>query len=211
MSVAQFYSDFRQLLRRQGIRVGIWPMPVEVENPIPFREDHEHSSYDPEYAHRCWRILLSAHQALHAFRGQFIGKCSPVHFFWGGFDLAVTRFNGKTAPPRLDADSMTREGYSHEVISHGWWPGAAGGDAAWYAYAAPAPDGIETAPVGPVGTSYDAAQGLFLLPYETMRISADPGAALELFLQSTYSAAADLAGWDREGLERPSTSPSPAV
>jgi hypothetical protein len=201
-SVADFYRELMGMLGDLGIEVRIWPVPVEVPDPIPFEEDTQHASYDGEYARRWGRILLQAEMVLSQFRAGFVGKCSPVHFFWGSFDLAVTRFSGRRAPER--EDRIMREAYSHEVISHGFWPGSGPVQmAAFYAYAAPEPDGLKTAAVRPNGAFYSAEMSEFILPYDEVRRSADPEATLLEFLQSTYDAAADLAHWDRVELERP--------
>jgi hypothetical protein len=202
-TVAEFYRATMNMLARAGIEVRIWTMPVEVQDPIRFTEDTTHHAYDRDAVRRFWDVLLAAKPVLEDFRGEFIGKCSPVHFFWGSFDLAVTRFSGHRAPERPGADSITREAYSHEVISHGWWPG--GGpydDAAFYAYSAPEPDGLKTARVEPAAAFYSAELSEFLLPYEAVRTAADPAGDLRVFLASTYEAAAALAKWDRAELER---------
>jgi hypothetical protein len=185
-----------------GIGVEIHAAPDEVPTPIPFAEDHGHASYDPEYANRCWRILVQCDRVFKEFRSGFIGKCSPVHFFWGGFDLAVTRFSGRRAPERPGADAVTREGYSHEVISCGFWPGSGPiTEPAFYCYMAPAPPGLENQPIRPASASYRSDLGYFVLYYEDVRQSDDPDATLLGFLQSTYEAGAILAGWDRAELE----------
>jgi hypothetical protein len=211
-SVADFYSEVMQRLARLDIKVKIWPMPVEVPDPIRFDQDHEHAAYDAEYANRCWRILAQAAKVFTEFRSRFIGKCSPVHFFWGSFDLAVTRFSGRRAPEREGADWVTREAYSHEVISHGFWPGvrrSGAGDAegaihapAFYAYAAPEPAGLSRATLRPKQAFYSEAMKEFFLLYDDVRNSDAPKTALMEFLESTYDAAADLAAWDRAALER---------
>jgi len=202
-SVAVFYDQTMKALSDIGLNIKIWPMPVEIPNPIRFDEDNEHKSYDPEYAQRFWRVLSLSDELLRQFRSGFIGKCSPVHFFWGSFDLAVTRFSGRPAPERPDADSITREAYSHEVISHGFWPGQGPlGKAAFYSYTAPAPAGLAEAKVKPSTAFYNNEMGLFLLAYDDMRTSSNPEQTLMDFLQSTYEAGANLAGWDREALER---------
>ena len=202
-SVANFYKEFMQRLESLGIHVKIWKRPAEVPNPIPFDRDVEHASYDPEYANRFWRILVCADEIFKEFRSRFIGKSSPVHFFWGSFDLAVTRFSGRRAPPREGADSITREAYSHEVISAGFWPG--GGDikgAAFYAYAAPEPAGFADAHVGPAKAFYHPQMHEFFLMYDHVRRAASPRTMLLEFLQSTYDAGASLGKWNREELER---------
>jgi hypothetical protein len=178
-------------------------MPVEIPNPIPFDEDTQHAAYDAEYANRFWRILTTSEKVFQEFRARFIGKASPVHFFWGSFDLAATRFSGRRAPERPGADAVTREAYSHEVSSAGFWPG--GGEikgAAFYAYAAPEPAGFGEAPVRPAQAFYHPQLKEFLLMYDDVRMAASPRETLLEFLQSTYEAAADLAHWDRKELER---------
>ena len=202
-SVATFYEETMAALRGLGLEVHIWKMPVEIADPIPFDQDHKHASYDPEYVNRCWQILRSSERVMQEFRSPFIGKCSPVHFFWGSFDLAVTRFSGRPAPPRPDADPITREAYSHEVISHGWWPGQGPlGKPAYYSYTAPAPDGLRDAKLRPGQAYYSKDLGLFVLLNDDMRTAADPDAVLMDFMQSTYEAGANLAKWDRASLER---------
>jgi hypothetical protein len=203
-TVAVFYQDTLRMLHELGVDVQIWTMPVEVPDPIRFELDNTHGSYDREYAHRFWQILVRVAPVMQAFRGEFLGKCSPVHFFWGSFDLAVTRFSGRVAPERPNADPITREAYSHEVISHGFWPG--GGaitSAAFYAYAAPEPAGFKDAKVAPAAAFYSRDVSEFILPYEAVRTQPDPAATLRSFLQSTYDAGARLAHWDRASLERP--------
>jgi len=205
MTVADFYQKVLEMLRSSGIEVEIWRMPVEVPNPTPFDEDRVHATYDPEAAHKFWRILLSVQCVFDEFRARFIGKCSPIHFFWGSFDLAVTRFSGRRAPERPGADRMTREAYSHEVSSAGFWPG--GGDitgAAFYSYSAPEPAGLRDWPVRPAAARYDSQLGEFILMYDDVRTSASPGATLLDFCQSTYEGGATLGKWDREALERDS-------
>jgi hypothetical protein len=201
-SVADFYSELMATLRSLQIEVEIHAKPDEVPNPIPFAEDHEHASYDPEYANRFWRILVQADRVFKGFRSRFIGKCSPVHFFWGSFDLAVTRFSGRPAPERDGADAITREAYSHEVISHGFWPGGNGVEAAFYSYTAPAPDGLDKAQIRPAQAFYSKEMSEFLFMYDDMRQNESPDTALMDFLQSTYEAGANLAKWDRSALER---------
>jgi hypothetical protein len=202
-SVADFYHVFMGALHALDINVEIPPLPQEVSDPIRFDEDTVHASYDAEQVHRFWRILVQADRVFKVFRARFIGKCSPVHFFWGSFDLAVTRFSGRRAPERPQADRITREAYSHEVISCGFWPGLAGQEAAFYVYAVPEPEGLKTATIRPASARYDATFGEFLLDYKDVRTADDPDALLLDFLQSTYEAAADRAGWDRAELERP--------
>ncbi|MBZ5694841.1 MAG: DUF5996 family protein [Acidobacteriia bacterium] len=202
-SVANFYKEFRSTLASLGIEARIWPMPVEIPDPIRFDQDTTHASYDPEYANRFWRILVTIDAICKEFRARFIGKASPVHFFWGSFDLAATRFSGRRAPERPGADRMTREAYSHEVTSVGWWPGNGGFDAPmFYAYAAPEPREFSAAPVRPAQAFYHAKLGEFLLPYDAVRNASDPRGALLEFLQSTYEAGANLGNWDRAALER---------
>jgi hypothetical protein len=201
-SVADFYRELMATLRALKIEVKIRATPDEVQNPIPFAEDQEHASYDPEYANRFWRILLQASRVFEEFRSRFIGKCSPVHFFWGSFDLAVTRFSGRLAPERAGADGITREAYSHEVISHGFWPGGGAAGPAFYSYTAPAPDGLDKAVIRPREAFYSQEMSEFLLMYDDMRKADSPDTALMDFLQSTYEAGANLAKWDRASLER---------
>jgi hypothetical protein len=202
-SVANFYAEFISALRALGIEVKIWSMPVEVPNPVRFESDTQHASYDPEYARRFWQILILCDNIFQEFRAGFLGKDSPVHFFWGSFDLAVTRFSGRRAPEREGADSITREAYSHEVISVGFWPG--GGDIkgpAFYAYAAPEPLGFAEQKVKPAAAFYHPQMKEFLLMYDDVRRAPSPRQALLSFLQSTYEAGANLAHWDRKELER---------
>jgi Family of unknown function (DUF5996) len=202
-SVADFYAEFMSALQSLGIAVKIWTMPVEVPNPVRFPADTQHASYDPEYANRFFRILVSCENVFQEFRAGFIGKDSPVHFFWGSFDLCVTRFSGRRAPERAGADFITRGAYSHEVISAGFWPG--GGDikgAAFYCYAAPEPAGFAGQAVQPAGALYHPVMKEFLLMYDDVRRAASPRKDLLSFLQSTYDAGANLARWDRKELER---------
>jgi uncharacterized protein DUF5996 len=206
-SVADFYADVMGTLSDLGIQVKIWHMPAEIPNPIPLDTDRIHASYDPDYANRFWRVLVSTDTVMKEFRGRFIGKNSPVHFFWGSFDLAVTRFSGRRAPERPGADKITREAYSHEVSSVGFWPGSEGvSDAVFYSYFAPEPAGFSKSPVQPAAALYSTQLNEFLLPYDAVRLSASPREALLDFFQSTYEAGADLGGWDRANLERPSLS-----
>ena len=201
-SVADFYANVMRTLDEMKLAVRIWPMPAEIPNPIRFDEDTVHASYVPEYANRFWRILVACERTFNAARADFVGKCSPVHFFWGGFDLAVTRFSGRLAPPR-EGPAFMREAYSHEVISHGFWPGSGPvQEPAFYAYAVPAPAGFDTIPVKPPAAFYHQELGEFILPYEAVRSARDPDHALREFIESTYSGAASLAGWDRPLLER---------
>ena len=202
-TVAEFYRRVMQTLHEAGIDVRIWTMPVEVPDPIRFEQDQVHHVYDPRAAHAFWLMLLTVKPLLEGFRCGFIGKCSPVHFFWGSFDLAVTRFSGRRAPERPGADSITREAYSHEVISHGFWPGSGGvPDPAFYAYAAPEPSGFKAAAIKPAAAFYSTDFNEFILPYNAVRAAASPDADLEAFLTTTYDAAATLAHWDRPALER---------
>jgi len=203
-SVAEFYREFREALASLGIQVKIWKMPVEIPNPIAFDQDTQHASYDAEYANRFWRILYSCAEIFNEFRAEFIGKASPVHFFWGSFDLAATRFSGRRAPERPGADSITREAYSHEVISAGFWPG--GGDvkgAAFYAYAAPEPEGFAKSTVRPAEAFYHPQLKEFFLMYDDQRQASSPRGALLEFLESTYEAGAELGKWNRKELEKP--------
>jgi len=206
-SVADFYGEMMARLRSLGLEVRIWSKPVEIANPIPFEQDHEHHAYDRDYAHRHFRILVQANRIVTAFRGRFIGKVSPVHFFWGSFDLACTRFSGRLAAPRTGgpnvADRVTLEAYSHEVSSCGFWPGGDGIETpAFYSYAYPEPPGFPEAPVRPNGAFYSKELGQFILPYDIVRQANAPDETLLEFLQSTYEAAATLARWDRAALER---------
>jgi hypothetical protein len=206
MSVAEFYEKLMEQLDALG-GVEINTMPVEISNPIRFTEDNKHASYDPDAAHRAFLILQQTQKVFQEFRARFIGKSSPVHFFWGAFDLAVTRFSGRLnpAPP---PDRVMGEAYSHEVISHGFWPGGdwpTGGrmdEAVFYAYAVPEPEGFRTASISPKSAYYDEKFFEYVLPYEAIRTSQNPEAELMSFLETTYSAGADLAGWDRKALER---------
>jgi hypothetical protein len=205
-SVADFYAEMMSTLRRLDMKIKIWTTPVEVPNPVRFTDDHEHKSYDAQYANRFWRALVAMDDVLKEFRARFIGKVSPVHFFWGSFDLAVTRFSGRPAPPRENADVITREAYSHEVISHGWWPGNKDMEAAFYSYTTPEPAGLgETVTQGkilPSQTFYNAEMKEFFLMYDDVRRSTSPEQILMDFCQTTYEAGANLAGWDRAALER---------
>jgi hypothetical protein len=202
-SVAAFHAEVTAVLEALGAPVRIWPVPVELDDPIPFAADTGHASYDVEFVRRWWQITLWSDGVLREFRTRFIGKCSPVHFFWGSFDLAVTRFSGRRAPEDPKLPSMEREAYSHEVISAGFWPGAADmPQAAYYSYTSPAPEGLERAHVRPTGVLRQAALPQFVLPYEIVRTASSPRALLLDFLQSTYDVGADLARWDRAALER---------
>lgn len=204
-SVARFYGETVAALRELGIAVEFRTTPTEVVRAVPFEDDHEYASYDPDAVRRFWGQLLQADRVLGEFRSRFIGKVSPVHFFWGGFDLACTRFSGATAPRHPGgapncADWVMVEGYSHEVSSCGFWPGG-GDEGAFYAYAYPEPAGFADHPVGPKGAYYSVEAGQFLLPYEAVRAAPDPDRALLEFLQSSYEAAAEHGGWDRAALE----------
>jgi hypothetical protein len=205
MTVAAFYRQVMVALDDLGTPVRIWPMPVEIANPIAFEKDETHQAYDPEYARRFSSVLLQTTRVFTAFRARFTGKVSPVHLFWGAMDLACTRFSGRTAPehPSMAGlpDRVTRDAYSHEVSSCGFWPGAPGIEAFFYSYAYPEPEGYAAAAVGPAQAGFNAQFGEFLLPYEAVRTAADPDAVLLEFLQSTYEAAANCAGWDRAALE----------
>ncbi|HVB34593.1 MAG TPA: DUF5996 family protein [Patescibacteria group bacterium] len=203
-SVADFYADLMALLDSLGIERKIHPRPDEVPDPIPFDEDRLHRSYDPEQARRFWCVLVSIEPVFQEFRGQFVGKCSPVHFFWGAFDLAVTRFSGRRAPERPGADAMTREGYSHECSSAGFWTGGAAGvdEPVFYAYMAPEPAGYRDARISPGSAFYHKDLGEFLLRYEDVRQARSPRDTLLSFMESAYEAGANLAQWDRAALER---------
>jgi hypothetical protein len=204
--VADFYREVMSTLRSLGIEVKIWKMPVEVADAVPFDEDKVHAAYDAEYVRRLWRILLSVDEVFQLFRSRFVGKSSPVHFFWGSFDLAVTRFSGRRAPARNDPDPVLRkimqEAYSHEVISAGWWPGSGEiKEAAFYCYAAPAAPGFAEQKVRPAAAHYHSGMGEHLLMYDRVKTAPSPSAALLDFLQSTYEAGATTGRWDREALE----------
>ena len=199
-SVADFYREIMSILDSLNYPVRIFTKPQEVPKPIPFENDIEHASYDPEYANRFWRILAHAAIVFEQFRGRFIGKCSPVNFYWGSFDLAVTRFSGRPAPPRPGADLITREAYSHECISAGFWPGSGFKGPAFYSYTAPAPDGLQNQPIPNGFYSTDLSE--FVLMYDDVRNSNSPKDHLMQFLQGTYEAGANLAKWDRASLER---------
>jgi hypothetical protein len=202
-SVADFYAEYMACLRALGIDVTIDRKPEEFDDTTPFDQDRHHASYDPEYVERFRRILIHADRALKKFRARFLGKSSPVHFFWGSFDLAVTRFNGNLCPPPPEKpDPITAEAYSHEVISCGFWPGDRKfKHPAFYAYAVPKPAGLETEPVRPDAASWDVQLGEFTLKYEAIRETEAPEQAILDFCQSTYEAAARLAQWDRQALE----------
>jgi hypothetical protein len=204
-TVAEFYFELMSALHSLGIDAKVWTMPVEVPRPVRFNLDETHSSYDAAYAHRFWQILVSVNTVLREFRSRFIGKASPVHFFWGSFDIAATRFSGRRAPERPDADYITKEAYSHEVISHGFWPGDGEviKDAAFYAYAAPETAGFKDQRVIPSKAFYSGEKNEFFLMYDDVRLSHSPERALLEFCQSTYEAGANLGKWDRANLERP--------
>ena len=210
MTVETFYGRYRALLDSVSVTPHIWPVPRELPDALPFTEDREHASYDRDAVARCWRALAQADRVLKMFRGRFVGKSSPSHFWWGAFDLSCTRFSGAVAPthpggiPNL-SDRVTREAYSHACISAGWWPGTPGSpvsEPAFYAYAYPEPAGCPVAVIGPSAARYDLTMHEWILPYDAVRAAADPDALLLEFLQSTYEAAAGLAGWDRKALER---------
>ncbi len=207
-AVRSFYEGYMALLAALGIDVHVWTTPVEVPEPIPFERDDVHGEYDAPWANRFWQVLRRCDAVLRDLASSYVGKQSPVHFFWGSFDLAATRFSGRRAPERPGADRITREAYSHEVISFGFWPG---GDTpsgvhvdepVLYAYAAPEPDGFRDADVGVRAARYDARLGEFLLPYEAVRTARDPAAVVRAFCEGAYEAGATLGGWDRAALER---------
>jgi hypothetical protein len=206
-TVADFHAAVMAALAELGLLVQIDRLPNEVAEAIPFHQDTIHAAYDAEYAQRFWRILVQADRVFSRFRTAFLGKCSPVHFFWGSFDLAVTRFSGRRAPPHPGGvphlpDVVAREAYSHEVSSAGFWPGGNGIEyPAFYAYAYPPPDGFARAAVRPAAAFFSEALGEFLLPYDAVRLAPDPEGALLGFLQSTYEAAAEAGKWDRAALE----------
>jgi len=208
-SVASFHAELMAHLHDLGASVAINTTPSEVEDPVPFDEDAIHESYDAEAVERFWQVLSQSARMLTAFRARFLGKCSPVHFFWGSFDLAVTRFSGRPAPPHPGGipnlpDWITREAYSHEVCSAGFWPGGPQSPApAYYAYAYPVPDGLADAAVAPAAAFYSEEMREYFLPYDAVREAEDPAAALLAFLQTTYDVIADRAGWDRSALEVP--------
>ena len=208
MSVADFYAEVMARLKRLGIDGHIWTMPSEIEGAVPFEQDRTHAQYDRVMAHRFWQALVQADRVLKLFRSRFVGKVSPVHFFWGSFDLAVTRFSGRPAPPPGGATPnvapwVMAEAYSHEVSSCGFWPGNGGyGRAAFYVYAYPEPAGYGETRLGVAEAFYDKGLGQFILPYDAVRQAPDPDALLLAFLQETYAAAANGAKWDREALER---------
>jgi hypothetical protein len=201
-TVADFYREVMAVLREMGIDVAIWTMPVEIPSPIRFEQDTVHGSYDAVFANRFWRILARVEEVFTREQCAFIGKCSPTHFFWGSFDLAVTRFSGRPAPPR-EGPAFMRDAYSHEVISHGFWPGSAPVlEPAFYAYAVPEPPGLKEVKVRPDAAFYHRDLNEFIVPYESVRRAGSPEAAIRAFIESTYEQAADLAKWDRRALER---------
>jgi hypothetical protein len=201
MAVAEFYRQFMNQLHSLGIEVSIQTHPQEMTAQTPFDEDWEHRSYDAEYAQRFWRILVSTQNVMEEFRGGFIGKQSPIHFFWGSFDLAYSRFSGRVAPPQ--AGVISGPAHSHEMISAGFWPGAGFAGPAFYSYTVPKPDGLERERVAPDGAAWNTQLGEFILMYDDVRRAKSPSRALLDFLESTYAAGARLAGWDRAALERP--------
>jgi hypothetical protein len=202
MTVADFYRRVMAMLADLGLEVRIWPTPVEIPNPIRFEQDTIHHSYEREPVERLWAILQSCDRVMTSRRCSFVGKCSPVHFFWGSFDLAVTRFSGRLAPPR-EGPAFMQEAYSHEVISHGFWPGNEQlPEPVFYAYAVPEPEGFKEAQVAPAAAAYNREMSEFLLTYEAVRTSDDPDSALGQFIDSTYEAGARLGKWDREALEK---------
>jgi hypothetical protein len=213
--VRDFYSEYMALLSALGIDVHLWTMPVEVPDPIPFDQDDVHREYDPAAARRFWEVLRRCNAAFRVFAESYVGKQSPVQFFWGSFDLAATRFSGRRAPERPGADRVTREAYSHEVLSFGFWPGGRlpGGasvqEPIFYAYAAPEPAGFRETRAAPQAARYDARLGEFVLPYAAVRAAPSPESALLAFCESVYLAGASLGGWDRAALER-SAAPEPA-
>ena len=202
-TVADFYTRVMETLHRMGVDAKIWTMPVEIPDPIRFEADTIHRSYDRAQASAVWQAMVLMKPVFERFRCGFVGKCSPVHFFWGSFDLAVTRFSGRRAPPRPGADAITVEAYSHEVVSHGFWPGSGAiQQPAFYAYAAPEPAGFKEIAVRPAAAFYSKELSEFILPYEAVRIAASPEQELTAFFESTYEPAARLANWNRADLER---------
>jgi hypothetical protein len=205
-TVADFYKETMEALNSLGLKASIWTTPVEVEDRTPFEQDNHHSTYDPEYAQRCWRVMVQVDRVMKQFRSDFIGKASPVHFFWGAFDQAVTRFSGRRAPKHPKVPNLAQfvavEAYSHEVSSCGFWPGAGLGAPAFYAYAYPEPEGFKDYSVFPEEAYYHPDLHEFILPYEAVRTASAPDEKLFSFFQSTYEAAANLSNWDRAALER---------
>ncbi|BDG05634.1 DUF5996 family protein [Anaeromyxobacter oryzae] len=208
-SVHSFYDEYLAMLRALGVEVHIWPMPVEVAHPVRFDADDAVREYDPAAAHRFWQVLRRCDATLRDLAGSYVGKQSPVQFFWGSFDLAYTRFSGRRAPERPGQDPVTREAYSHEVISFGFWPGGVTqtgvevAEPVLYAYAAPEPAGFRDAPVQPSAAHYDLRLAEFILPYEAVRTTRDPAAEVRAFSEDVYDAGATLGRWDRAALERP--------
>jgi Family of unknown function (DUF5996) len=204
-AVADFYHEYMKLLGDLGITVKLWPVPVEAEHAIPFPQDRTHASYEATYANRFWRMLLQADRILKQFKGRFLGKSSPVHFFWGAFDLALTRFSGRLASEHKDAEWwVLREANSHEEISVGFWPGSGSvPEPAFYAYARPEPPGLAAASIRPEAVYYSRELSDFILPYDAVRSASSPERAVLDFCQSAYAAAADLAGWNRAVFDRP--------
>ncbi|HXG54210.1 MAG TPA: DUF5996 family protein [Vicinamibacterales bacterium] len=209
MSVSDFYAAVVAMCAEAGIAARVWSTPVEIDAPIPFEQDTVHHTYDGSCAELFWRILVQVDRVFNQHRGRFIGKSSPVHLFWGALDLAVTRFSGRPAPPR-EGPMFMREAYSHEVISHGFWPGGnALPEPVFYAYAVPPPDGFSSALVSPPAAYYHSTLGEFVLPYAAVRTARDPDAMIVGFLDSTYDQAATLAHWDRAALEPEPLAPRP--
>lgn len=211
-TVADFYAELMAMLDELGVATDIWPMPVEIEGAIAFTDDRVHAAYDADQARAFWLALVAMDGVLKSFRGRFVGKSSPVHLFWGSLDLATTRFSGRGAPPHPGGapncgPHVMIEAYSHEVSSCGYWPGGPAEEGVFYSYAYPVPVGFRDAPVAPAAARYDEQLGEFVLPYEVVRTAPDPAATLLDFLQTTYAAAADTAGWDRAALERPTGGP----
>jgi hypothetical protein len=205
-SVADFYIDVMRTLAEMQLAVRVWPVAVELPLPIRLDTDTAHASYEPAAANALWRIVIAAHRVFTAARAEFIGKASPVHFFWGSFDLASSRFSGRPAPPR-EGPAFMREAYSHEVISHGFWPGSGPvAEPAFYAYVVPPPAGLESITVQPAAAYYHRELGEFILPYAAVRMAADPDAALRSFVDATYAAFAAMAGWNTQALERTAVS-----
>ena len=204
-AVADFYHEYLRVLSKLGITIELWPVPVEAEHTIPFTDDRVHASYDATQANRFFRVLLQADRVLKRFKGRFLGKSSPVHFFWGAFDLALTRFNGRRAPESNEhTGAMMREAMSHEEFSVGFWPGSGTvPEPAFYAYMRPEPAGLAARSLKPAAVYYSHELADFILPYEAVRSSSSPDAAVLEFCQSAYDAAADLARWDRAALDRP--------
>ncbi len=207
-SVATFYANTVKALASMGMRIQLHPMPRELPNAVPFHDDHAARAYDGESARAYWRALVQTHRVFQSFRTRFVGKCSPIQLFWGSFDLAVTRFSGRRAPPHPGGapntpDAVMRDAYNQEVSSAGFWPGGGGGDGpSYYSYAYPAPQDFGIARVQPAAANFNLQLGEFLMPYEAVRTSTDPDVTLLTFLQDTYEAAANLAKWDRQYLER---------